>query len=128
MTQYLAAPTFGRRDFLTTSLLVTATVFLPAMSRVKAPSLRLITDPEGDTVKFRVFLEGFDDHHTAVQLVQVFALGERNPVRAEFKICADQPAQMMSGKIRLSRDQNVMALAQFEDGSLLHTRSFVSVS
>ncbi|MBR9837754.1 MAG: thiosulfate oxidation carrier protein SoxY [Salipiger thiooxidans] len=124
-----AAMTLDRRGFLVATVLAGTAGAMPFLAAEPEPMrLTLTTETGGTGLRYRVLLENPASAPAPVRSVQVFALGERQPLLASFDIDPDAPSAEMSGPLDLGREQNVMALVRLDDGTMLHARSHVSAA
>jgi len=124
-----AAVTLDRRGFLVATVLAGTAGAVPFLGAEPEPiRLTLTTETGGTGLRYRVLLENPASAAAPVRSVQVFALGERQPLLASFDIDPEAPRAEMSGPLDLGREQNVMALVRLDDGTMLHARSHVSAA
>ena len=84
-----------------------------------------LTTPEiaenGSTVPVEVSAEG-------AKRIMLLADGNPNPGVATFRFGALNPSRMASTRIRLAQTQNVLAVAELEDGSFTMVSNVVKVT
>lgn len=64
---------------------------------------------------------------TQLKSIQLFAPGDRVPRKASFDVAGGDVRPNYSGRLHLESSQYVMALAEFDDGTLVHDRRFASL-
>jgi sulfur-oxidizing protein SoxY len=82
----------------------------------------------GNVVPLNVAVTSAMTGNDFVRTLHIFSTGNPHPLIATFRFSADSGRAVMSGRMRLAKTQEVIALAELGDGTFLRGRRTVKVT